>query len=204
MGKIFLKLLDTHFPENHPLRKCVNRNCVKVAYRCTPNIKAIIQSHNAKTLREHNKKPATTNNKNTTCNCRIKNKCPLGGNCKTGPVVYKASIVSGSEVKATYIGSTQAFKERHNNHKASFRDESLKHATALSKYVWEQDLGPEPNISWSILRRCGLYRKGGRYCDLCLTEKVLIAKAMKDPTSLNKRAELTLRCAHKAKFKLAK
>ena len=202
VGKHFLKLVDKHFPVNHPLHKVVNRNCVKVSYSCTPNIKTIIQTHNANTLQQHNKQTSPRGN-NTTCNCRNISKCPLDNNCISGPIVYQATI-NNEQKEAIYIGSTQNFKERHANHKASFKDPRLKNATALSKHVWENKLGPEPNIKWSILRRGRLYTKGGKYCDLCLTEKLCISKAINDPKCINRRTELASRCAHRAKFKLSK
>ena len=35
IGKYFLNLLDKHFPQNHRLRKILNRNSGKVSYICT-------------------------------------------------------------------------------------------------------------------------------------------------------------------------
>merc|ERR1711867_145099 len=51
VAKEFLKLLDTHFPPEHPLRSIVKRTTVKVSYRALPNIKAKIARHNAKILK---------------------------------------------------------------------------------------------------------------------------------------------------------
>ena len=203
VGKQFLKIIDKNFPTNHPLRKVINRNCVKVSYSCTPNIKTIMQTHNTNKLQQQNKQTPTREN-NTTCNCRDKNKCPLDNKCNSGPIVYKAIITNKQGQEAIYIGSTQNFKQRHANHKASFKDPKLKNATTLSKYAWTEELGPEPNIKWTTLKTSKLYAKGGRYCDLCLTEKLCIAKALKDPRCINKRTELVSRCAHKARFKLSR
>jgi len=44
-----------------------------------------------------------------------------------------------------------------NDHTSSFRHESQKHATALSTHVWDKELGPEPDIEWSILVACHGY-----------------------------------------------
>ena len=52
IGKCFLALIDKHFPPGHRLRKTINRNCVKISYSCTKNMKAIIQAHNNKILRK--------------------------------------------------------------------------------------------------------------------------------------------------------
>ena len=34
IGEQFLKLIDKNFPQNHPLRKVISRNTVKILYRC--------------------------------------------------------------------------------------------------------------------------------------------------------------------------
>ena len=46
IGEKFLKLIDKHFPPNHVLAKIVNRNNVKISYRCMPNLKKAISRHN--------------------------------------------------------------------------------------------------------------------------------------------------------------
>ena len=48
IGAKFLRLIDTCFPHGHPLRKIINRNTVKVAYRTMPNMKQIPSMHNSK------------------------------------------------------------------------------------------------------------------------------------------------------------
>ena len=205
IGKKFLMLLDHHFPVNHPLRKCLNRNCVKISYCCTTNMKQIILSHNKKImqeLEEVNQTDTATSTKQV-CNCR--KSCPLGGQCRTGPIVYQVTTGHGEEEacpKKTYVGSTQNFKERLANHKASFKSENLKNATALSKYVWEKDLGPNPNLNWTILRKTNIYSKGEKYCDLCLSEKLCILKQINNPNSLNKRTEITNKCSHMMRYRL--
>ena len=51
--------------------------------------------------------------------------CVMKNRCKTGPVVYQASLsIQGKE--HIYIGATQDFKERYGNHKASFKNEKNK------------------------------------------------------------------------------
>ena len=46
IGAKFLSLIDKHFPVGHHLRKIINRNCVKMSYRCMPNLKQKIGMHN--------------------------------------------------------------------------------------------------------------------------------------------------------------
>ena len=70
VGRTFLKLLDTHFPPGHILRPIMNRNKVKVSYRCLPNMGSVIAKHNANILRE-NSNPQTKDP--LKCNCQKKN-----------------------------------------------------------------------------------------------------------------------------------
>ena len=53
--------------------------------------------------------------------------------------IYKATLTISSGRK-TYIGSTNNFKNRYSAHKNSFKTEKYKNATALSAYIWENDL----------------------------------------------------------------
>ena len=202
VGKAFLKLIDHHFPQGHILRKCINRNCVKISYCCTQNVKQIILSHNTKIIQELNN---ANTKKEQVCNCR--STCPLQGKCNSGPMIYQVTTGNGSAMGRpsnykTYIGSTQNFKTRLANHKASFRTETLKYATTLSKHIWEENLGPNPDLTWTILSRANEYKKGGKYCDLCLSEKLFILRNFNNSNSLNKRTELTNKCAHKMKHRL--
>ena len=45
------------------------------------------------------------------------------------------------------------------------------------------------------------YKKGSQYCDLCLSEKTIIAIA--DKRSLNKRNEMLRKCTHMNPYKLS-
>ena len=101
-----------------------------------------------------------------------------------------------------YVGSTKNFKTRWYGHKASFRKEEKRHSTALAAHIWDNDLGPEPEIEWAILAHAPAYTKGNRDCDLCLTEKLHIANNFSDPSYLNRRSELAQRCRHKPHFLL--
>ena len=70
IGKLFLQLIDKHFPKQHRLHKILNRNYVKISYSCTKNMAQIISTHNSKTLTT----ATQTANTNQNCNCREKNK----------------------------------------------------------------------------------------------------------------------------------
>ena len=200
IGKKFLALVDKHFPKKHPLRGICNRNTMKISYSCPKNLKAIIQAHNQKILSDS--KP-TTEDKEKTCNCQKnrKEKCPLKGNCTQENVIYQATTTERHPKK--YIGSTEKFKKRYQAHTFSFRHETSKNATALSQHVWDKELGQEPNIKWEILDKAQPYRKGARFCGLCIPEKIHIMRNIQNPQYLNKRTEVSQKCRHRAKFRLS-
>ena len=68
------------------------------------------------------------------------------------------------------------------------------------KYVWDlQHQHLDYEVQWSIAQRAAPYKCGTRQCDVCLSEKMVIA--LVDPsTLLNKRAEIVSTCRHRAKF----
>ena len=66
----------------------------------------------------------------------------------------------------------------------------------------EKNLGPKPDINWEILTKAFTYNKGGRYCDLCLSEALTILDTHKNVGSLNQRHEWNNKCSHKMKFRL--
>ena len=87
VGKIFLQLIDKHFPKSNHLNKIINRQKIKVSYRTTPNMKKIISSHNSKVIRK-NENPL----QEKSCNCRDKESCPLEGKCLTDNIIYQATV----------------------------------------------------------------------------------------------------------------
>ena len=62
VGKLFLKLLDRHFPIAHKFHKIFKRKTVKISYCCIENMVSIIFSHNKQVLQACNE--------NYGCNCR--------------------------------------------------------------------------------------------------------------------------------------
>ena len=52
-GKQFLSLLQKHFPRFHKFYKLFKKNNVKISYSCMPNMKSVIQNHNANLLSNH-------------------------------------------------------------------------------------------------------------------------------------------------------
>ena len=107
IGKVFFKFLNKHFPPNSKLNKIFNRNTIKISYGCMRNIGSIISSHNRATLH-----PATIS---YGCNCRVKDSCPLNGECLTPKLVCRADIENNSyNEKKYYLGlSETTFKERY-------------------------------------------------------------------------------------------
>ena len=146
-------------------------------------MKQIIQTHNRKIISENR-----TEEKEKHCNCRIKNNCPLDNDCQQAGI-YKATVLPPHGNGEYYVGSTIDFKARWDSHRYSFRHEEKKGATALS---WEIIANPKP------------YTKGGRTCDLCLTEKLYICKGFQDKRQLNRRTDIALKCKHRAKHRLKK
>ena len=116
---------------------------------------------------------------------------------------FIASLTTSSRNK-TYIESTNNFKNRYSAHKNSFKVVKHNNATALSAYVWENDLGSNPPIRWEVVKFVGPYTPGSKSCELCLAEKVAIGRHSDDPNCLNKRSELVQACRHRAHYKLAR
>ena len=156
-----------------------------------------MQAHNKRILSNTN---TTPNEKACNCQKEKKHLCPLKGKCVQKDVIYTATTTE--DEPKTYIGSTEDFKKRYNSHTFSFRHETHKNATTLSHHIWEHGLGTEPELKWEIIDKAPAYYKGGRACQLCLTEKLHIMRIIGNASFLNKRSELAAKCRHKAKFRL--
>ena len=137
-----------------------------------------------------------------TCNCKRPDTCPLSGKCLTKCVVYKATVTAPPKPVCHYYGLTEGpFKTSYYNHTHSFWEKSCKNDTELSKYIWDlQDSSQQYQIKWDIVHHAAPYKCGTRRCDVCLTEKMVIATA-NPATMLNKRAEIVSTCRQCAKFR---
>ena len=127
---------------------------------------------------------------------------PLDGCYLKQCFIYKAEIHVDNDYKI-YNGAVEGdLKFRYNNHTNSFRNGYYEHATELSKYLWKlKDLEKAFILKWSIAAYASPYRCGTRRCDLCITEKYIIARAdQKRP--LNKRTEFISKCHHRNMFLL--
>ena len=201
LGKLFLRLLKKHFPFNHPYARIMNKNTIKLSYSCMPNMKNIMKQQNEHLLR------ADQEEEQRGCNCENIEECPLNGQCLTDNLVYTADVLyrDGEEdVQDTYHGSTAGpFKRRWNEHNSSFRLEYKKKNSMLSKLVWKlKERNIQYRINWSIERRAQSYKCGTRLCNLCLAEKVIIARST-NPRMINKRSEIMNKCRHRNKFLLS-
>ena len=211
IGQEFFKILDRCFPRTHILRQVMNRNTVKLNYKCMPNIKRKISQHNHRVLQ-----PVVQQEAVPKCNCRNP-PCPLNGACiSTKSVVYKATvkeihnnninnnIVNNNNVNnnnitvQTYTGLTKdTFKKRYNGHKSSFNHRKHEHKTTLSAHIWKlRDQGIDFDLKWGIIEKARPFDPGTRKCMLCLKEKFHIL-FNPDGASLNQKSELFTTCRHR-------
>ena len=196
IGKRFFAILDKHFPKGSPLSKLFNRKTVKLSYSCMQSMKSYISGHNKKILTPSPEVELKG------CNCTVRT-CMLDGHCKTQNLVYRA-MVKSSEGEKEYIGQTKnMFKQRWKNHNS---DHNLQHreiSTSLSRYIWKlKREGKSYDIDWSIAQLAVPYRRETKRCELCLTEKTLIALQDKE-TAINLRNEVMEKCRHKAESMLS-
>ena len=200
VGKLFLKLIDKHFPQDHKFRKLFNRNNVKVSYGCMQNIGGIINSHNKKIIESKPKLQLGA------CNCRVKANCPLKGHCLTESLLYQATLSASIPNYSTkvYKGITQhPFKMRYNNHNKAFNNVTYRNDCELSKEVWRiKDLGGTYQIEWQVLKQLNSYNPNTKRCALCVTEKLAILEH-EGNNLLNKRSEIISKCRHRNKYMLS-
>ena len=64
VGAKYLSIISKNFLKNHLLCKILNRNTVKVSYRCMPNSKACISKHNMQVINM-----AKNTDQRDGCNC---------------------------------------------------------------------------------------------------------------------------------------
>ena len=68
VGKLFMRLIDKHFPSHHKFHKLFNRNNVKLSYSCMPSMKNVIQKHNSKIMED----PKTNQQQNLHLSTKIR------------------------------------------------------------------------------------------------------------------------------------
>ena len=201
IGKVFLSLVEDHFPKTSLMGKIFNKNNLKVSYCTMPNMKQHIAKHNNKLWNQPD--PNETKNEKK-CICRNPTECPMNGNCAEKSVVYMAKVLH-NKCKLPdkfYYGSTaMPFKKRFYGHDHNLKNENSNHTT-LSKYAWKLmnsgwKMGSDFKIKWSIVTKAHAFSLGGKKCDLCLTEKITILLHKDQNTLLNQRDEILAKCRHK-------
>ena len=195
IGAKFLRIIDTCFPKDHILHKIINRNTVKISYRCMPNMQQVISMQNSKILKQKDQPDPPPR-----CSCRGGiNSCPLGGGCEIKEVVYCAQVTRlDNNTTEFYTGLTGgSFKKRYNQHHSDFRNQSKEHKTCLSKHVWKHKRENVPfRVDWKILSRGKVFNPVTKKCQLCLKEKFLIMFSPETAT-LNARTEMYNTCRHR-------
>ena len=127
-----------------------------------------------------------------------------------GDLDFKSSVIAGAtplHIAAAngYLSVVEFLLEHHVS--TDVEDDDLWQVRttemACSKMVSNSSkkMGLKYVIKWSIIKFARSYRKVMRFCDLCLTEKVIIALA--DSSSLNKRSEINSKCRHMNEYKLS-
>ena len=210
VGKVFLGLIKKHFPRHHRYSKIFNVNTIKISYSSMPNIGNIIKQHNAKILQPH---PL---NQRNPCNCINPEECPLNGLCNSTDTVYKATVDSQSngnpEDPTSSANSSEniyygicagKWKPRYRNHVKSFNHRRYETDSKLSEFIWKlKGRNIDYSVKWEIVTHATPYKCGTSRCNLCLTEKVIIARS-NHKGLLNKRTELMNKCRHKNKYILS-
>ena len=127
-----------------------------------PNMQQIIRKQNKTIIRKNTTQEETEKK----FNCRIKNACPLNGDCRKSSIIYQAAVTRlDNQDTKTYIGLTDnEFKTRFRNHTSSFRNNSKRAQTKLSQYIWnlkDEDIPYE--IKWKILGKASAYSPARTY-----------------------------------------
>ena len=103
-----------------------------------PNMAGVIRNHNTSLLKD------STPTDIKECGCCQNSDCPIDN----------ASVdrLDTNETKHYFGTCEKNFKERYNNHTASFRSKSKEKSTELSKYIWElKNNNIQHNLKWCIV-----------------------------------------------------
>ena len=132
VGQIVLRLIDKHFPKGHPLHSVINRQTVKVGYRCMPSMGVQITRHNPRVLKSRGKQNPSS------CNCQKSRvgECPIPGACNTDGVVYQATVKSSGGEVEHYVGLAQNFKTRFRTHRANLAQKKPEGSITLYQHFY--------------------------------------------------------------------
>ena len=166
-------------------------------------MKARINQHNKKILRERKDQQLTSNQK--TCSCTKNVVCPMNGNCLDKDVLYAGQITSdlpNYKLKEYKGICSTTWKERFANHKKAFKNDVYQTDSELAMEVWRiKRKDSQYEIKWHKVRNFPSYNPEEKKCSLCMNEKLEIAQ-YKGDNLLNKRNEIISRCLHRSRFKL--
>ena len=161
-----------------------------------PNVQNIIKQANVRNLQE----PQAVSDRQ--CNCNVPENCPLDGHCCISCIAYEATVKTNNKEYIYFGISDGEWKKRFSFHTMTFRKQEYEGSTELSKFIWSlQDKGESYSIKWRVAEQAHPYKCGTRRCDLCITEKTLIARS-RHKGMLNKRSEIISKCRHRNKFAL--
>ena len=211
IGKEFMKIIEA-FPKNNPLSKLINKNNIKMSYKCMKNMSQVVNSHNSKILKDP---AAAVQPHQPHCNCQARHKqdCPLPGQCavdsegKVESVIYRCEVTrTDTGVKETYTGLTGGpFKTRWYGHCTDIRNydkDNPKQGTSLSRYIGKLKSKNIPySTEWKIVQRAPTFNPTSGSCRLCLLEKWYIMFDPKNAT-LNDNHELFKSCLHRKRHLL--
>ena len=197
VGREFLELVDKHFPKGHSLHSIINRNTVKVSYRCLPNMGRKLACHNSKILKNFaNPQPKPQ----AKCNCQKsrKEECPVPGGCNQDGAVYQTTVNTSDGKEEYYVGLAKNFKTRFRKHRTTLKDREAEGQTTMSKYYWRKvDEGTNPKVSWKFLEKdVPDFNPVTGLCKLCTREKYNIV-LNPGVATLNHRLEIFAFCRHK-------
>ena len=105
VAKIFLNLIEKHFPGSSKLHKIFNKNTIKVSFSCTQNLSQIIKGHNKKMVQKETQETLDWN-------CRVKTDCPLNGDCRKKCVIYICTATTCDPKKHILDGLKENLKNR--------------------------------------------------------------------------------------------
>ena len=196
VGRLFLKLVRTHFHKNHRYHKIFNMNTIKVSYSCTRNVGSVIKTHNASVLRKE--QPLTRK-----CSCPARVVCPLDNQCLESNILYEGTVTEVEEqVERDYVGLCSTdWKSRLGVHNQGFNHREHATRCELSKHIWNlKDSSKEYNLRWRLLKKVRGRLIAGA-CKLCASEKVAIINHPTPNRLLN--SNWIQKCVHARKYLLA-
>ena len=123
-------------------------------------------------------------------NRKVKNECPLNGECQPPSFTYRADAVNNSnDAEIFYFGlADTTFKERYRNHIRDFKHEKYENRTELTNYIWQLKRDHiNFSVKWTAITK--VYGSPNPLlCKLCLTEKLWIINFINDGDMLNRRS----------------